>query len=893
MPKKLPLEIMDSLLNEKLEQLQRECEQGVAYSNDYFAKIGKRKRKIESSPLSSYDDSTTNVTACKKRKPSSQHQEQNTALRVSKTEYGELYSRLVNDVDNRYSVTEENDHYEQFRQLRRRRLDREAQRYSKENEDVLTLERVMAMFEYYEPSKFLVWEICRTFNPLALYTFLFVLNNVIKDTKSDTFSSSFCTDNNSNTYNDDKIHDIDNASSRKCDRRNHHHRRRCSVDVDDIVASSRTVSNVNVATIRPTNTAYVDFHHSFDELNIRKNDQQHHSHRRRCQLPSTSSTNNDDYDFDDKEYDSDYYYENDNVKDTCIRKDNNNDDDNDDYLVDFDCRPVICLRQNIRDYLFLNRDTADKVFRNFKTTSHLGDSLTMNGLIALIQEYEHRVAKERIKLASTRTNYRNSLATHINSVRNGGSRRQNRNINSLPKMRNKLIYNSVFDKCSTLDRVVIHNMRTMQYLRFLKNVEHYLFPEQLHVSRNNTRITERLDNDIPARFLQFYRLMLNAQEGTGDELNYSIYSTQSVIRSIVKPRPRPIDVDPLALNPTNEYYIQPYYIGVYCIVHNSARADCKFYNRYGELITNVPLMRQSKLDIDVTYEAVMMPLNRQMCKLDSWRSRNPFTYKDLVMVIVDVVYIHGEHLMRKSFKERYANIDQILESYRRIYGQCSVCRLTNGNQVRFVDDVDSNTSVWFAASEQYHSPHDNESLQRLRTSFEQTPTDEGYTSIGGLVYRCENNASLESPLYKRFETRDSLVYAFLQNEKTTLYGEACPLIPLNLTYSLECCRYTTICAIYAHDDRYLYACRFNRSTLRIEHYGRFRILHQNTNQLKYQLPQTYVHNSRLNPMGIMLIRVYHNNNGLFVGYEIKVGTSVYDLPLVSVERFVELYDPEP
>lgn len=371
--------------------------------------------------------------------------------------------------------------------------------------------------------------------------------------------------------------------------------------------------------------------------------------------------------------------------------------------------------------------------------------------------------------------------------------------------------------------IVIHNLGTSYYQKFLTLVKHLLFSDNLHFQRNEIKCRE----SVVVHYLQFYK-MLTFSLNIVDPRNF---------RYIILPRPERIYVKPNDLE--LEYIAQPLYQGLHVVVNSDGENAIKCYNKYAELLKN--LLPSVKLaGCSCTFEAVVLPTDaRDKCR--SWRY---WRYRQsCLLYIVDVFRLGNSILVNSPFNERVKYARQIRHP-----------------RIRYAPS----NKQWDELSAEYHSQRDM------------------YSPIVGIVLRPRLSTPNRPPYVFRHPVR--IVFDFIEHSFVSLENQE-HLSTLNtdrMYFDLEMADTRATCTVYGHTFDHYYLCVYNRRVHQFQHAATMQRMPYDVEEPKYRIEPLIVLNNRVKPRGLLYLRVYFDKFRNCVGYETKVTLSRYDIPLRSI-----------
>lgn len=377
-------------------------------------------------------------------------------------------------------------------------------------------------------------------------------------------------------------------------------------------------------------------------------------------------------------------------------------------------------------------------------------------------------------------------------------------------------------------KILLNNMGSDTYHAFLNNIQHGLFPDYLQSDRNEITLDTQT---LIRKFLQYYEVTFELKNLVLHNVNPKNFTSLR--------RPKLIRITEFPFNVDTNYIVQPLYQG-FRVVINTNNNVTRCYNVYGELIPG--LMYTATFDINATFEAIILPINKKKC-IKSWRYWN-YKHSECI-IVVDVFRIEQQMFTHVPFEERHQHI----------------CKIT-GPSVRLVADL---------------------TLDELFTKYKDCVKMFG--GIVGCVIR--NRQATCNELIQEFRFPLNVYYNFMHNKLIQMDGSVSfreKQIHYNITIKYEMAQYKTVCLAYSDDDMYYYICKFDNEIQQFLHVGRIRKLHIDVVPHKFKDAALFVVNSRAARKGVLLLRVYFNNNNgekSIIGYEVKKTTSMYDIPYTN------------
>lgn len=435
--------------------------------------------------------------------------------------------------------------------------------------------------------------------------------------------------------------------------------------------------------------------------------------------------------------------------------------------------------------------------------------------------------------------------------------------------------------CTIYERIVMHNLRTRSYTQFSQNVLHQLLPEHMQQSRhetpamNNCTMTafdQNNESSMHVKFLQFYESLYN--DPTTESSKRQMMQRESrTFRQIN--RPRPVQIYEKPANLIDGYYVQPRYVG-YNVVINSTKTTTRAYNRYGELLHSVLYLK--RFPVHATFEAIIMPLDESgRCR--SWRYVRPdnrtgtnastvpgiMTCQNFIVYVIDVFRIRDKLLVNEPFyrRIRYARLLECQNVY-----ACNTC---GGDQA---------VVLWDTLERQ----HDTS-----------TAVLDPFAPVNGIMLHGKNDTAVGR--HRQYIFSANVIYNFQKNALNRVSGDCSIRLALDAYFSPDMSDRCTAVLVYAHDDKFYYTCRFDRTRFTFVHDTCLdRVCDIWRTRLRYTKETVYVQNAKIVPMGMAVLRVYHNENRDFrninrdsrrsiIAYETKMTLSMYDVPFKRVRWF--------
>lgn len=395
------------------------------------------------------------------------------------------------------------------------------------------------------------------------------------------------------------------------------------------------------------------------------------------------------------------------------------------------------------------------------------------------------------------------------------------------------------------DRIMLNNLCTNEYGKFVKNVEYFLLPDDMQNDRNkHVSIHDR--RSVTERFREYFHCL--HRQGINRDLYYSGNMDVRSFRSLNRIKCKLIYERPI--REQMDYIIQPLYRG-YRVVINYNEHETRVYNTYSELLQG--FLYTLKLNVPVTFEAIIMPndKNGNPC---AWMYA-PISYGNYTIAIVDIFRINDKLLLNEPFENRIKYIRKLCISEK--------CRYRDSIKLILCDNRNLETNSW---DKIYHDNCEKNDLLK---------------PIVGVVFRrklalCEEAPdSLYFPLNTFYDTLTNNLKKVDGDVSTRNYGQ--------LRYNLDMSDNRTVCIVYAHDKNYYYVCKFDRFCYHFIHAARIeRLSDIERKTIKYRQEPLFVLNAMQPAMGILLLRVYYNVYGIknykIVGCDVKLTTSIFDIP---------------
>lgn len=385
----------------------------------------------------------------------------------------------------------------------------------------------------------------------------------------------------------------------------------------------------------------------------------------------------------------------------------------------------------------------------------------------------------------------------------------------------------------TLANLVIHNLGTSFFSLFNRHVSNFLLPDYMNADRNEYLSYNTPNTSLIENFFNFYNRY---------KYESSTNTNPRTFKFVIRSPCQQIYTKPSNLE--KEYIVQPSFNG-FRIVVNTNKGHTRCYNKHGELIHN--LLYSIHFNLNCTFEAIILPCDEKGNIL-SWRF---WTYKTgFVLFIVDVFRIENKLLLDVPFYLRQQQIQNISE-------KCKNKRLI----IRNIENSDWNS---------------------IEASYFESKNLNVLSAIIGVVVRHKND--LYNVPAKEYKFPLTSVYDIMSQTKIQLAGTATLLDFYRVHFNLDMSPFKTTVIVYGQDDQYYHLCEFNRLKLQFEHRASLQIINDNV-EFQYKRDLIHVLNSKVEPQGIMLLRVYYNNMKKIIGYEQKLTDSIYDLPYSSNQLY--------
>lgn len=363
--------------------------------------------------------------------------------------------------------------------------------------------------------------------------------------------------------------------------------------------------------------------------------------------------------------------------------------------------------------------------------------------------------------------------------------------------------------------MTLHNIGTKYYRSIVRYFEHLLFSDNLQEEREALATTR----SVVLNYLRYYKMFALGELQIIDPRKF---------RYIIVPRPRRVYERPSS----DDKIYQPYYSGIHLVVNCSNKRETRCFNRNGEHQTLILLREQ--FNHSATIEVVLVPTDRtgQPRSWHYWEHRSGY-----IMFITDIFRFENQLLTNVPFVERLKYRD----------------RLVSPNS-RLVESVS-----WSRACAEI--------------------TDQLYHYVAGIMIR--NNRALpnESPDVYKFPIPKA--YDLCNQEMvgidTLNTGDR---LDHSFHFMLETAEHRTVCLIYANTDTELYICEYNDRIHQFEHACTIKRFIHDTKPTNYHISENLlVLNAKTTPMGLCYLRVYYDKFGNIYGYEHKLTTGKYDVPI--------------
>lgn len=396
----------------------------------------------------------------------------------------------------------------------------------------------------------------------------------------------------------------------------------------------------------------------------------------------------------------------------------------------------------------------------------------------------------------------------------------------------------------------ITNLTTQQAKRLLIFTQS-IFPDWLMSDRSSS--TKSIE--IYEQFSLYTKFM-----------NYEHIEVSSTIgRPIILPKAEIIYEKPL--NVESKYIIQPKYIGIHCILINN-HGKTVLYNRYAELFKKI---NSDLIPRDIVIECIILPTIDN--ELFSWRV-NSTTYK---IIVLDIIKIKNEVFYNLQYNERISKFKEIEcplfikptpiswdDMQTQLYTSIGGIVLRDRTQLIFNKKL---LCFNFPATQYYRFDKDYcGNLLNTKTVFE--------------IYDNELLVATLPVISK--ETQDSCIKFNLTikeklfNYKTLMTKNGYDTNDIQT--HIEMSNYKTVLMVYGSDEHSLYYCKFDCKHLQFKHVG---TIPNYNSELKFEKVNIFVIGNKVLVKGVALLRVYFNIDKSIIGYETKITTSKYDVPIYS------------
>lgn len=412
-----------------------------------------------------------------------------------------------------------------------------------------------------------------------------------------------------------------------------------------------------------------------------------------------------------------------------------------------------------------------------------------------------------------------------------------------------------------LTRIVLFNCTTPDWQQFLHFLIFQLFPDNLQFARydNVSNVSNKSSSKVNS-FLRYYKMM---------SIPESFNTTSSMdLKYMIIPKLRSIDKTEV-LRRSNEHITQPYYQGFFLIV-NCSDTSVRFYNRWSEYLqlnkTIQKAIQNATDDINCTLVAILLPKDHNG-NLRSWRYW-PYR-KSFEVKVVDIIRFKSKSLVTLPLVERLKYL-----------------RSLRSNEFISIVDCDKR-------------------IEDYELEYYDASTIDCFTAMIGVVLKHPRSLISTNPHLSLTTTTnddDNAAAASVVDDETTMFMHKFPLKnsfdlstnsmisvvnkpphEMHLFFNPELAQYYTTVVIYNHDDRWLYACRYNVNIHQFQHYARFeRQLYDNKNEnIRYSSSEKImvVDSPFRVTRGVLYLRVYYNDNHEYLGYDKKFTTSRYDVPM--------------
>lgn len=387
----------------------------------------------------------------------------------------------------------------------------------------------------------------------------------------------------------------------------------------------------------------------------------------------------------------------------------------------------------------------------------------------------------------------------------------------------------------TLANLVIHNLGTKFFTSFNRHVSTFLLPDYFNPDRNEIMSFLTPNTSLIENFFSFYNRYKYESANTNPR----------TFKFVIRLPNRQIYTKPINLN--SEYIVQPSFNG-FRIVVNTNKGNTRCYNKHGELMHG--LLYSIHFNLNCTFEAIILPCDEKGNIL-SWRY---WTYKSgFVLFIVDVFRIENKLLLDVPFYLRQQQIQNISEKFKN--------KRKSTSCIRYIENLDWNS---------------------IENSYNESKNLNVLSAVVGIVVRHKNDLYNVPACEYKFPLTS--VYDIMSQTKIQLCGNVTLLDFYRVHFNLDMAPYKTTVLVYGQDEKYYHLCEFNRLKLQFEHKASLQIINDNV-EFQYKRDLIHVLNSKVEPQGIIILRVYYNNKKKIIGYEQKMTASIYDLPYKSNQLY--------
>lgn len=329
-------------------------------------------------------------------------------------------------------------------------------------------------------------------------------------------------------------------------------------------------------------------------------------------------------------------------------------------------------------------------------------------------------------------------------------------------------------------------------------------------------------------YLQYYKMIMFKEPYMIDPRKF---------RFIITDRPKRVYERPMS---EGTLTFQPLYNGFYLIVNSSNRQETRCFNRFGEIQTH--LLIGERFNQDATFEVVLVPTDATGHE-KSWHY---WPYRTNYRIfITDIFRFEDTLLTNVPFIERL--------KYR---------NLLNSQNSKL-----SNLMSWDQVTQEY--------------------CDKMYHYISGIIIR--DKTSIPTDRLEMYKFPISTIFDLYDNRTVKLERSFKSDQSFKFHYMLETASSKTVCIVYAHTDKYFYICMYNEKLHQFEHVISLRRTPHDCEDPSYKKDNIVVLNGKLTPMGVWYLRVYHDRFGDVYGYEHKLTTGKYDVPLKN--QLYEIHKP--